>query len=469
MSTELEREIRAAFADVVPREADPTLATSIRVGLKEPAPPRSRPWLVLGRWVALAVIIALVVLLIPQIGRLQEVGPSANPGVVGASSSASPSAQATASSAPTASNQLPVHPGMFGDLTGYQFRLVSETVGWVAMNPAVYRTPAGAASALYRTIDGGRTWTDIPLPKGAKFDVGTVVNFVDADTVVFAYGASPVVIASTHDAGASWTQVTLDTHLTNAAGPILTFRTALAGSATFEDATTPERLSIYRTDDGGRAWAGPVVATMPDGATKLSPLFLTSSVLTLNVGKADNKPFDDRLWLSTDGGATWPARSFPTDATMPAGILKDVSGAPWAGNDGTLVVPIEDIDHDTLYASDDNGRSWRLLKVLPFTQSRWDAQVLSATTAVIAAADGSLIWSTVDGGSTWRQILGQTVPNSGLSMSFVSPDHGWARHSCGPRESWVTPEPDSLCDGTGLKSILLTTSDGGHTWTPIGQ
>ncbi|MFI5262334.1 MAG: hypothetical protein ACHQZR_07265, partial [Candidatus Limnocylindrales bacterium] len=122
MSTELEREIRAAFADVVPRDADPTLATSIRVGLKEPAPPRSHQWPVLGRWVALAVIVALVALLLPQIGRLRNSGPSANPGVVGASASASPSGQATAYPTATPSNQSPAHPAMFGDLTGYQFR-----------------------------------------------------------------------------------------------------------------------------------------------------------------------------------------------------------------------------------------------------------------------------------------------------------------------------------------------------------
>jgi hypothetical protein len=92
MSTELEREIRAAFADVVPREADPTLATSIRVGLNAPAQERPRPWPVLGRWMALAVIVALVAILIPQIGRLRDSGPS---GIVGASSSASPSASAS--------------------------------------------------------------------------------------------------------------------------------------------------------------------------------------------------------------------------------------------------------------------------------------------------------------------------------------------------------------------------------------
>ena len=93
---------------------------------------------------------------------------------------------------------------------------------------------------------------------------------------------------------------------------------------------------------------------------------------------------------------------------------------------------------------------------------------MSATTAVMVAPDGSAIWSTVDG-STWREIVGATVANRGLSTSFISPDHGWAEHSCGPVRSWVTPAPDPLCDGTGLKSMLLTTSDGGHTWTPIGQ
>jgi hypothetical protein len=86
----------------------------------------------------------------------------------------------------------------------------------------------------------------------------------------------------------------------------------------------------------------------------------------------------------------------------------------------------------------------------------------------MVAPDGSAIWSTVDG-STWREIVGATVANRGLSTSFISPDHGWAEHSCGPVRSWVTPAPDPLCDGTGLKSMLLTTSDGGHTWTPIGQ
>jgi photosystem II stability/assembly factor-like uncharacterized protein len=460
MSTELEREIRAAFADVVPRESDPTLATSIRAGLKEPAPPRSRQWPVLSRWVALAVIVALVVLLIPQIGRLRDAGPSTKPGqVVGATSSASPSSEATASPAATATNQFPAHPAMFGDLAGYQFRLVSDTVGWVA-----------TGSALYRTSDDGHTWSDVPLPPGAKGSAFPMLDFVDADTVILAYGSSPLTIASTHDAGASWVQASVDFAQPDGSfGPMLTFRTALVGSATFEDLATGERLTVYHTNDGGQTWSGPIVATMPDGGSKALPVGGSSSVLSFNVGKADNKPFDDRLWLSTDGGATWPARSFPSDSTMPAGTLKDVWGTPWMGDDGTLVVPISDIDHDTLYASADNGHSWRLLKVLPFSRYGWDAQLLSATTAIIAARDGSAIWSTVDGGSTWREILGPTVANRGLGTSFISRDRGWATHSCGSRESWQTPAPDPLCDGTGLKSMLLTTSDGGHTWTPVGQ
>jgi photosystem II stability/assembly factor-like uncharacterized protein len=450
MSTELEREIRAAFADVVPREADPTLATSIHVGLKEPAPPRPRPWPVLGRWVALAVIVALVAVLIPQIDRLRNARPSANPGVVGASASASPSSSATASPAP---------PAMFGALATYRFRLVSDTVGWVATD-----------SALYRTSDDGRTWTNVPLPTGAQHQPLTMLDFMDADTVVLAYGSSPVTIASTHDAGASWVQASTDlANPDGAFGPILTFRTALVGSATFEDAATGEQLTVYHTNDGGATWTGPTVTTLPDGGSKAVPVGGSSSVLSFSVGQADNKPFDDRLWLSTDGGATWPGRSFPTDATMPAGTLKDVWGTPWMGDDGTLVVPISDIDHDTLYASDDNAHSWRLLKVLPFSRYGWEAQLLSASTAVIVAADGSMIWSTVDGGITWREIEGQTVANTGLSTSFISSDRGWAKHSCGPRESWLTPAPDPLCDGTGLKSMLLTTSDGGHTWTPIGH
>ena len=281
MSTELEREIRAAFADVVPREADPTLATSIRVGLKELARPRPVQWPVLGRSLAPVGIVALVALLVPQIGRLREAGPSTNPGqVVGASLSASPSERATASPTPNPSNQSPSHTGMFGDLDNYQFRLVSDTVGWVATD-----------SALYRTSDAGHTWSDVPLPTGVKPDFA-VFTPVDADTVVFAYGTSPVTIASTHDAGASWVQASIDDPLV--AFPVLTFRTPAVGNATFYDVTdaTLGRLRIYHTTDGGRTWTGPVVSTMPDGGGKLSPSVLGSSVLSFTVGKADDKPFD---------------------------------------------------------------------------------------------------------------------------------------------------------------------------------
>ena len=232
-----------------------------------------------------------------------------------------------------------------------------DTVGWVA-----------TGSALYRTSDAGHTWSDVPLPTGVKPDAAVSL---DADTVVFAYGTSPVTIASTHDAGASWVQASIDDPL--GAYPVLTFRTPAVGNATFYDVTdaTLGRLRIYHTTDGGRTWTGPVVSTMPDGGAKLSPV-LGSSVLSFSVGKADNQAVSTIASGCRRTGARRGrhARSQPTPP-CPTGTLKDVFGIPWVQDDGTLVVPISDIDHDNLYASDDNGHSWRLIKVLPNIHYGW--------------------------------------------------------------------------------------------------
>lgn len=174
MSTELEREIRAAFADVVPREIDPTLAMSIRVGLREPAPPRSRRWPVLGRWVALAVVVALVALLIPQIGRLRNAGPN---GIVGASPSASPSASATVrpSAAPSGAPSTGLVAYSVADCRA-TFVLRCTTALWLAAADGRDAHVIQGTSVVGWSADGSR------LVLENINDVGGAVSLLLADT-----------------------------------------------------------------------------------------------------------------------------------------------------------------------------------------------------------------------------------------------------------------------------------------------
>ncbi len=119
-----------------------------------------------------------------------------------------------------------------------------------------------------------------------------------------------------------------------------------------------------------------------------------------------------------------------------------------------------------IYESRDDGQTWRFVKGVRMPS---EVDLLSATTWILVAQDGSEVWSTVDGGDSWRRVIGTTrlwlQPSS-----FSSPDHGWAMHPC-PNENGgsVVPGPDRFCDGTGLKQVFLTTTDGGRTWTQLGE
>jgi photosystem II stability/assembly factor-like uncharacterized protein len=294
-----------------------------------------------------------------------------------------------------------------------------------------------------------------------------LVDVIDAES---AYVGAGTRIAATHDGGASWSEATITGESAGSlgSGPILTFRTPSIGAATFEstDPGQPGRLRVFQTTDGGRTWVDRGTSVLPDGETKLQPN--DGQVLSLDQGQADNKPFNDHLWLSTDGGLTWKDRTFPIDAVSPAGVVKWVSGTPWIGDDGRIVLPIAiSGDRSAIYESGDDGQSWRLIddRAEP-ALANFDVNLRSATDWVLAALDGSEIWSTADGGGGWRLVTGQ-APIWQLSTSWASQVHGWAVHGCS-RHSSISHGPDPLCDGNQLTSVLFETTDGGRTWVPIG-
>ena len=332
--------------------------------------------------------------------------------------------------------------------------LVTDDIGWVA-------TP----TSLYRTIDGGHIWADLTPPHpGSSIEA----SVVDADTAIVTWATGRgIAIAWTHDAGASWTISTVDDP--GAAGPLLQFTSATDGILTLFDKTdvAPARVHVYSTTDGGTTWAGPTAGAFPVGEIK--PGGWGGGAIWLNVGKADNVPFDNRLWLSTDGGVTWPARRFPTASFVKAGDLKWVSGQPLSIDGSRIVINISNGETDGVFQSDDNGQTWRLLHSASEFRGAYDPIRLSADTWMLVSEDGTSVLSTTDAGEHWRTVAGDH-PISFLSYpTFTSPDHGWALHGCDRGQTFhINHGPDPLCDGNDLKSILLETIDGGKAWRRLG-
>ena len=349
---------------------------------------------------------------------------------------------------------LPAQPGQFDDMC--DFGLGSTTVGWVS-----------TSTALYRTEDLGKTWSAVQ-PPGWSAATAVANLFIDADTAYSFLQGSPSKIAATHDGGATWVETVMGTA---GAWPAFSFQTPSSGSLIFYGQLKTDPVHIYATADGGLNWGKPQSATtvwgaiMPDWCVHREP----SGTLAQTHPWLDSKPLNGFVQLSRDAGLTWTKRP------IPAGNYPDL----WGDDSGRIVLAVHPegpppVD-DRIYTSGDDGRSWQLAadlrdgspdaRVFNTPQDGRNAQFLSASEWVLIAGDGSSVASTLDGGAHWRTVVGSLAFNIG-SSSFASPDVGWAFPLCGPNEY---PPTHPACDPTGVKRLLLQTTDGGSTWTPVGE
>ena len=237
---------------------------------------------------------------------------------------------------PTLGESVPARVGQFGDVVNHDPpQLVSETAGWQS-----------TGHGFYRTEDMGETWTQV-RPPGWSATAAGLVTAVDAETMYAALPGPPVTIAATHDGGVSWAQATIDDP-SIVGGPLFSFRTADQGTATFSGGET--ELRVYETTDGGRTWAGPVVVTAPSNSTGGGIEGPVGGVMWISNGKADNKPFDNTLHLSMDGGVTWKERSLPIGDAAPKDELKSHE-AMWADESGLIVMAISLGEGPQIYRS----------------------------------------------------------------------------------------------------------------------
>jgi photosystem II stability/assembly factor-like uncharacterized protein len=376
--------------------------------------------------------------------RLPSVVPPALDATPAITPTTSP-ADATPSPSVPGSSAIPVGLPASPDLiTGLRdWRLVSDAVGWVA-----------TSSAVHRTTDRGLTWTDV---RPRQVTSSSVTAFVDADTVYLASGTSQATIAATHDGGVSWVEATLEVGAVSG-GPVFTFRTPMRGFATFYDPDGTGPLRVFATTDGGITWTGPTNGSVPHMAASSDNLNdPLGGFLWQRAGKFDNKPFDNRFFLSADGSASWTEYRFPTGPLVPKDALKEIVDIVQDDGGPITMAIMANGGHGAVYEATANPATWRLVRALPGP----DVQMLSSTTWVVVSTHGEFR-STVDAGEHWR-IRATSTPFRQLPR-FATPDDGWVVVGCNPDS--ILPQ-DLHCDGTTEETMLLATSDGGATWTRI--
>jgi photosystem II stability/assembly factor-like uncharacterized protein len=201
--------------------------------------------------------------------------------------------------------------------------------------------------------------------------------------------------------------------------------------------------TVLATTDAGAAWT--VVEKVKVGVKAIAATDAAHAWIAGNALGAAGEPGASAVFRTADGGATWKRTGFGMAQ------LADVAFAD--ERHGVLVAL------DRIWSTRDGGRTWRLRRELPMTVLT-SAAAGDSRHAWVAGWDTReglpFVWATRDGGATWSRLrVGVPAPQPGALQTRQIACAGASR-------LWIT------CDAG-----VLATSDGGATWrlqqVPAGQ
>ena len=268
--------------------------------------------------------------------------------------------------------------------------------------------PGGSfGGTLYRSTDGGNTWSEVPALNGTSvFDI----EFAADGTVYL--GTQDSVRKST-DGGVSWATLNLGIGPNDQVFDVaLDPEDPLILWAGIADAAGSQPVNVIRSTDGGATWGDrtpPLAAPISCRGIAVDP---TDSNTVIAVFGGDFG--GGEVWVTTDGGDSWMDRS----AGLPANPMNAVvyDGARLLVGGGLLFGS----QFVGLYESPDLGVTWN-----PLHDGTWPVLVVediavdpNTTQTIFVAIDGGGVNRTTDGGGTWQIGVGDTQALAGRSIRF---------------------------------------------------
>ncbi|HEY8315030.1 MAG TPA: hypothetical protein VIG51_12785 [Candidatus Baltobacteraceae bacterium] len=290
----------------------------------------------------------------------------------------------------------------------------NENVVWVGTGEANPRNDVTYGDGVYKTTDGGKTWTNLGL-KATRHISRILVDPKNPNHVIV-----------------------------GALGDV------------FKDSTD---RGVYVTDDGGKSWTKTLYVGPQSGPSEMAMDPNDPNVIYAGIWQFRREPWTfhsggpaDGLYKSSDGGKTWTKL---TGHGLPSGITGRIAVAV-APSDSKRVYAIIEAKGGILWRSDDAGANWTMVsddtlvdqRPFYFTHLNVDPKNPDRVYAV-----SEMLAESTDGGHKFKEIA-----------KDVHVDY---------HAMWIAPnDPDRMM--TGEDGGYALTLDGGKNWSfsrnlPIGE
>jgi hypothetical protein len=320
--------------------------------------------------------------------------------------------------------------------------------------------PTTPCTSLVRTKDAGQSWQGVPAP-GAPLGAGqsgsgdtlSRVRFADARDG-WAFGPA---LWSTHDGAQSWHPVQINGRVLDLAAAKGAVFALVSECTDAGGACSSAPLQLFRSAVGSDQFV-PVAAVHGVG-TEPALIELAGPDAYIAAGRPAADGLASAVFASTDGYASWHALADPCD-TAGALALTGLAGTP----DGRTLFELcsgnaaAGSTQKQVYLSTDNGSTSHLVGNAP---TGGDAEAIAAAGArdlsVTATSGADFIYTSLDGGSTWKTV---TLQPGGAGLA----DLGFTTSTQGV----VVEGHPAQQGGAGIPpASLLMSHDGGLSWQAV--
>ena len=286
----------------------------------------------------------------------------------------------------------------------HTFALTNEQV-WVQITDFSISTDS---SSVYRTADGGGTWTKFTVP----FASGRISFLDEKNGWAFGdlgagAGSDAVAVYQTNDGGATWTQTYVnDPSQPNAKDSFplggiksgltpLNMQTAWVSGVVYSDGT----VYLYRTDDGGANWSQVTTLALPPEAQKtqvgFDPVTIVSAQDAFVTVRVPSDQIQMAVFVSHDAGNTWAF----TPTMIPNGGSADFLSA----TDAVIY------NGNQFYVTHDAAQTWSpITPDVSFTDIFGAMDFVNTSTGWVITSDANShhsLYRTSDGGATWAPVI----------------------------------------------------------------